>query len=88
MYYAIKLNAGNDRNGNPRRGWLVYDAQPTGDPEHPTRSELVAWVEEGYAGIGALRKVYPEAHELCQLRVPYAEIRAARKFNAEMWSPK
>lgn len=42
---AIKINAGNDRNGNPRRGWIICNES----------GEFVDFVDEGYAGNGALR---------------------------------
>ena len=44
MHYAIHLNAGNDRNGNPRRAYLIYDV--TG--------AYVGSVNEGYQGAGAI----------------------------------
>jgi len=43
---AIKIAAPNDRNGNPRRGWLFQ--------EH----EGSFFIEEGYAGLGAIRTEY------------------------------
>lgn len=49
---AIKLNAGNDRNGNPRRGWAIVD---------PKTGDLVDFVDEGYRGWGALKEAYPDA---------------------------
>lgn len=45
MYFAVKIEADNDRNGNPRRGWLVYDQTGT----------YAAFVDEGYRGEQALR---------------------------------
>jgi hypothetical protein len=47
---AVKLNAGHDANGNPRRGWAVIDLK-TGD--------MVDFVDEGYRGRAALERVYP-----------------------------
>lgn len=41
-YLVVKIDAGNDRNGNPRRGWLVYEDSP-GSP-------WLGWIEEGYGG--------------------------------------
>lgn len=46
---AVYVNAGNDTNGNPRRGWILYGAT-TGQFD---------FVDEGYAGRGALRAAYP-----------------------------
>jgi hypothetical protein len=45
--YAIKIDAGNDDNGNPRRGWLIY--APAGD--------YLGFVNEGYEGPGALKRI-------------------------------
>ena len=39
-FLAIYIGTTNDTNGNPRRGWYVYDLRPDGAP--------VSWVEEGY----------------------------------------
>ena len=74
--FAVKLCAPNDRNGNPRRGWLVYE---TGQPDQHPSGTLLAFVEEGYMGRDALAGAYPTARELCSLNVPYSEIRAARE---------
>jgi len=51
MALAIKINAGNDRNGNPRRGWIIADDQ----------GSFIDFVDEGYSGSGAL-KVSPYAN--------------------------
>jgi len=40
----IRLNAGNDKNGNPRRVFVVFD----------DKGEIVKAVNEGYAGRAAL----------------------------------
>ena len=47
-YIAIKLNAGNDVNGNPRRGWLVYHDLPTDAREWAGGLPCLGWIEEGY----------------------------------------
>lgn len=73
MLVAIKLKAPSDPNGNPRRGWLVYDV-----PKDVGESKCLGWVEEEYRGDGALRLAYPEAKTLCSIDVPYAEYRRAR----------
>jgi len=43
-FYAMKIEANNDANGNPRRGWLVYDANGI----------FQGFADEGYRGSGAL----------------------------------
>jgi len=40
----VKVNAGNDRNGNPRRGWLVFSPQRGAS----------TFFDEGYLGIHAV----------------------------------
>lgn len=51
---AVKLNAHNDASGNPRRGWLVYNAD----------GSFAGFVEEGYGGREALTAAYPGAVEV------------------------
>jgi hypothetical protein len=67
-FVAIKLNAGNDRNGNPRRCWLVYDA-PTGD--------LIGARDEGYDGLVPLIDVFPDVVELGTFNVKPSEYQKA-----------
>ena len=45
---AVYVGTKNDRNGNPRRGWIIYAAD----------GQVDDFVEEGYQGIGALREKY------------------------------
>ncbi len=47
---AIKINAGNDKNGNGRRGWIVY-AQD---------GDLIDFVRDDGTGEWGLYKRYPE----------------------------
>lgn len=47
--WYIKLNAGNDTNGNPRRVFVVFD-------EH---GSIYDAIDEGYAGDGDLKMKYP-----------------------------
>ena len=44
---TVKINAGHDVNGNPRRGWMVLQCR-TGD--------MIDFVDEGYEGRSALKK--------------------------------
>ncbi|HVO22489.1 MAG TPA: hypothetical protein VMW56_02555 [Candidatus Margulisiibacteriota bacterium] len=46
MLIAVYVNAGNDKNGNPRRGWAIF-----GDSSRK-------FVDEGYDGPDALSRVY------------------------------
>lgn len=47
---AIKLDAGNDRNGNRRRVFVVLDKD----------GEIRGIVDEGYKGTSALRDAFPK----------------------------
>lgn len=42
---AIYINAGNTKNGNPRRGWIIANSD----------GEFIDFVDEGYEGTGALK---------------------------------
>lgn len=48
MLVVTKLEAVNDSNGNPRRGWHVIEFEG-GEPREGW------WVEEGYSGTQALK---------------------------------
>ena len=50
MNSCIKLNAGNDRNGNPRRLWIVMSS----------RGSVVSVIEDSGAGREPLDRAYPE----------------------------
>jgi len=45
-FAAIYLRAPQDRNGNPRRGWILFDREAPG--------EAGRFIDEGYRGRGAL----------------------------------
>lgn len=45
---AIYIDAGNDRNGNPKRGWIIAEDD----------GQFKDFVDEGYGGIGNLRAQY------------------------------
>lgn len=67
--YAIKVNAGTDRNGNPRRGWLLYDA----------KGMYLGFVNEDYGGQKALRMVAPNHIELAVIPTTPAAYRQLLK---------
>ena len=46
---VIKLNAGNDRNGNPRRVFVVFNKL----------GEIYGTVDEGYSGLHAVTEKFP-----------------------------
>ena len=67
MIAAIKLCAPNDRNGNPRRIFLVV-----GNTLNAGGGVLHA-IDEGYAGRGGLDKQYPDCAILCSVDVTAKE---------------
>lgn len=67
---AVYMNAGNDRNGNPRRGWLVLDSD-TG--------EALDYVDEGYLGPAALALAHPGAVSSPRIMVTPAERRGWKR---------
>jgi hypothetical protein len=73
-WVAVKVNAGHATNGNPRRGWVVLD-QRTGD--------MIDFVDEGYRGVSALRRAYPDAVLSVELAVTPGEYRTLLRFERE-----
>lgn len=57
---AVKLNAGNDRNGNPRRLYLVTTKHQSG---HAT----VKAIDEEYLGIAALHNQFPNCEVVADI---------------------
>jgi hypothetical protein len=51
---AIKLDAGNDTNGNPRRVFVIIDRKS---------GNMIDAIDEGYGGRQSLLDVYPNAIE-------------------------
>lgn len=68
MLQLVKLNAGHDPNGNPRRGWAVYE-----------QGNICAFFNEGYYGYMAV----PERYELRKMAIANCpEINVAcKEFN-------
>lgn len=56
---AQKVNAGNDRNGNPRRGWLVYDID----------GSFAGFHDEGYEGLHGLKRRVASGTTVVELAV-------------------
>lgn len=86
--FAVKIETTNDRNGNPRRGWFVYDVP----------GNCVAFVDEGGEGEAALARRFPafkwdttpgKAIVTLVLRVPASEyIRALKVERDRNATPK
>ena len=78
MKSMVHLDAGHNVNGNPRRGWLIFDQY--GYPDKVTGGYL----EEDYTGEAALKKLFGvhgrDFMVLCRLKVPFREIMEARKL--------
>lgn len=70
-YGAVKIEATNDANGNPRRGWYVH---------REDTKQLIDFVKEGYAGDRALTDRYPNALVICTVKVTPAEYRNAVRY--------
>jgi hypothetical protein len=74
-WLAIKVNAGHDTNGNPRRGWAAINCR-SGD--------MVDFVDEGYTGRASLTRKYPRAVEGPVFQVTPGEYRDLKKFGREL----
>ena len=72
-FLAIYIGTTNDTNGNPRRGWYIYDLADNSAP--------VTWIEEGYRGWSA--PVYDIAAHLGMSTATWADIAAARALVRE-----
>jgi hypothetical protein len=68
---AIRLNAGNDANGNPRRVYVLIDGD-TG--------AIIDTQDEGYAGPDAYRDKHPGAVESVTFMTTPGEYRAMVRF--------
>lgn len=66
---AVYLGAPNDTNGNPRRGWAIYDVD----------GDFVSFVDEGYAGQGVLQIAYPGIKSTGRIDITPAQYRSLRK---------
>ncbi len=74
MKLAIKVNAGHDTNGNPRRGWVITGCH---------KGAMEDFVDEGYHGTSILRREHPRAVEGPELRVTPGEYRDLKRFARE-----
>lgn len=72
--HAIYVKAPNDRNGNPRRGWIFTES-----------SGETWWQEEGYAGLSAIKPdiraeyLRQVARDAITINVTAGEYRSLRK---------
>lgn len=56
MYLAVYLHTANDNNGNPRRGWVIYEPAEGYEYGH-----VLAFLAEGYEGRGPLLRLRKRA---------------------------
>lgn len=71
MFLAVRIIAPSDANGNPRRGYFVFD----------TNGAPLQFVEEGYEGTGALRMAgYANHRQILSLNVQPAVYAKAKKW--------
>jgi hypothetical protein len=70
MNIAMHLNAGHDRNGNPRRLWVVLDVY----------GGINTVFDEGYNGTGELYKNYPNITIGPELDIIPAQYKALLKM--------
>jgi len=71
MQMAVKVNAGHDTNGNPRRGWATINTR---------NGNMIDFVDEGYRGNSALTKDCPQCVEGPEFAVTPGEYRQLKKF--------
>lgn len=79
---AIKVNAGNDVNGNPRRGWIITGCR---------KGNMIDFVDEEYYGSSILRERHPKAVLGPELEVTprtYRELKRAAEKAAKEKSKK
>jgi hypothetical protein len=63
---AVYIGTAHDSNGNPRRGWVIYNKQ----------GNVIGFVDEGYAGRGALVNAgLADVHATEMLRVTPGQYR-------------
>jgi hypothetical protein len=75
-WLAVKVNAGHDVNGNPRRGWVMTNCR---------KGDMVDFVDEGYHGDTYLERQYPRAVKGPELKVTPGEYRDLKKFANDKW---
>lgn len=79
IHLAVKVNAGHDTNGNPRRGWATIN---------PRTGDMVDFVDEGYRGSSALKGACPKCVEGPEFQVTPGEYRDLKKFAREQGKKK
>ena len=70
MYYVNHIRTTNDVNGNPRRAFVVYDAQ----------GRHVETIDEGYDGYSKLCEKYPKHRILMRVDASVKEYKRFLKM--------
>jgi hypothetical protein len=73
MLSSVKINAGNDSNGNPRRGWVILSTREG-------YTAVIDFCDEGYLGAATVtEKGYTRSlAEAPEFQVPVFEYRQMR----------
>ena len=78
MISCIYIKAENDRNGNPRRAFVIHQHNSN------SVSRLIGVYDEGYSGFDAIPKRYRDAAAACiNVNVTPREYRSWLKAGAE-----
>lgn len=73
MIIYLHLCASNDRNGNPRRCFVVIDKY----------GSVIDVIDEGYSGKAAVTRKWPSVKEGPRINVPPKEYRSYLKFGSD-----
>ena len=81
MKVAIKISAKNDINGNPRRGWIIYEVTPLFNDPTGTQAviEKTDFVDEGYTGFSKVLIQYGKIPVLADIPVSPSYYKATKK---------
>ena len=70
--FAIYISAGHDRNGNPKRGWIIASSD----------GSFIDFVDEGFEGYAALKLKYPNITTTEGIEVVNSSYSDAKKLGA------
>jgi hypothetical protein len=82
---AAYVRATNDRSGNPRRGWVIYDHINYHRDRTLRRAYAIDFIDEEYSGREALRETYPNAIEVGPLGITPVEYKSLSGFRGPGW---
>ncbi len=70
--FGVRVNAGNDRSGNPRRGWIVCELTPE-------KINVLEFVDHGYTGARALRDRHGDIPTMGEFAISAAEYKDLKR---------